>query len=83
MIVWHLGELHFELMKTVAEMERTGPSLKPPPLGICPREIHRANRIGNIIGAIWRYVDADKRVPSDWVNELQQLIDEHNAGKHE
>lgn len=60
-------------MATIAELA--------PPLGIVPLDIHRANRIGNLLGAVWRYVDAGKYVPVSWMDELDQLVSEHNADK--
>lgn len=49
-----------------------------PPLGLKPRNIHDAQRATDIYQAIGRYVAANKRIPAEWYEELQQLTDGFN-----
>lgn len=45
-----------------------------PPLGLEPRKIHDYARIKDIVAAMNRYVEADKLIPSEWVEELLYLV---------
>lgn len=47
-----------------------------PPLGLKPEKIWKAQRAHEIHGAIGRYLQADKRVPSEWYDELKKLTNE-------
>lgn len=42
-----------------------------PPLGLIPRNIHRQKRALEIIAAMDRYVRANKPIPTEWFEELQ------------
>ena len=48
------------------------------PLGIMPRDIwdekNRKQRLADLLQAMWRYVEADKPVPPEWVTELGELL---------
>lgn len=52
-----------------------------PPLGIPPRNIaeHGFNvfRMGEILGAMSRYSEAQKPIPIEWVNELSERIEDY------
>ncbi len=49
-----------------------------PPLGIMPKSIYaervRAERIDQIIQAMYRYAQAQKPAPIEWVTELEELL---------
>lgn len=44
-----------------------------PPLGLQPRYIHDRDRVLEILEAVRRYVLAGKKVPTEWIHELQEL----------
>lgn len=54
----------------------TEQSSSRPPLGLKPEKIWKAQRAHEIHDAIGRYLQADKRVPSEWYDELKKLTDE-------
>jgi hypothetical protein len=45
-----------------------------PPIGLIPRKAHDEIRSLSILEACQRYVSAGKKVPGEWVSELQDLI---------
>ena len=45
-----------------------------PPLGIKPRYIHERERMFEILDAMERYAEAQKRIPAEWIDELKYLI---------
>ena len=51
-----------------------------PPIGLKPRWLHDAHRIQEILDAMRRYSDAEIVIPSEWVDELNGLI--NNLYKH-
>lgn len=58
---------------------------KKPPLGLRPRYIAEEMRIREIEDAVARYKNADKIVPSEWVDELLELRDsvrKHNGKRN-
>lgn len=58
---------------------------KKPPLGLRPRYIAEEMRIREIEDAVARYKNADKVVPSEWVDELLELRDsvrKHNGKRN-
>jgi len=46
-----------------------------PPLGIMPRYIHLELRRKDIIAAIRRYLDAEIKVPAEWVEEVNEITE--------
>lgn len=46
---------------------------KRPPSGITPRFLWDEKRRDDIRGAIIRYLDADKPIPPEWVEEYNEL----------
>ena len=42
-------------------------------LGLMPQQIHKEQRILNIIEAVHRYLDASKGIPPEWYREFQSL----------
>jgi hypothetical protein len=54
-----------------------------PPLGLTPRYVVRQQRIAAILGAIYRYTDANISVPPEWISELHDLIFDHNTKRHD
>lgn len=47
-----------------------------PPLGLRPRYIADAMRAREILEAIDRYLSAGKKAPSEWIEELSDLVSE-------
>lgn len=52
------------------------PELKKPPIGLMPRKIHSINRIVDIKEAIQRYTEANLCIPTEWVEEYNELMEE-------
>jgi len=52
--------------------------LVKPPLGVPSLEIHRALRIKDLSRAVAEDVDHKKAVKQDWLDELYDLVQEHN-----
>lgn len=48
------------------------------PLGLKPRNIHNQQRIQEIVTAIFRYTDASKPIPSEWIEEYNDLVNKEN-----
>ena len=46
-----------------------------PPIGIKPRYIHDCERMIEILDAMERYSEAQKRIPVEWIDELKDLIE--------
>ena len=51
------------------------PSLVKPPLGLRPKRISDKERLHEVNSAIVRYFDADLKIPIQWIEERNQLID--------
>lgn len=44
---------------------------RKPPLGIMPTKLHRQKRMEDILNAMQRYTEADKQLPTEWLEELE------------
>jgi len=44
-----------------------------PPLGLMPRDIHRQQRARDIVAAMGRYVEGNKPIKQEWLDELTEL----------
>lgn len=62
------GKLDTKIVKTHVQV-------KKPPLGLVPRNIANNLRMKEIILAMNRYVADNKKIPSEWINELVDLND--------
>ena len=49
------------------------PPSAPPPLGLKPRSIHDGQRRDGIKEAMLRYMDANKSIPPEWLEEYNEL----------
>ena len=47
---------------------------KAPPIGLKPREIHDDNRLGDILDAMKRYLNAGMPFPDEWDEEYEELV---------
>ncbi|CAI3674294.1 hypothetical protein CNEO4_620037 [Clostridium neonatale] len=56
-------------------LNESGFSVKRPPLGITPRFILDEERREEIIDAMNRYLYKNKRIPSEWLEELNEIQD--------
>lgn len=45
-----------------------------PPLGLKPKSIHDRERAMEIIAAMERYTNANKKIPREWICEIADLI---------
>jgi len=62
--------------KPVSGLRQDGIQSVKPPLGLMPKAIFYRNRALEILGAMERYVRADKKIPLEWLDELEDLIGE-------
>ena len=44
-----------------------------PPLGLMPVKLHRELRMLNILSAMTRYISVSKKIPLEWINELDAI----------
>jgi hypothetical protein len=44
------------------------------PVGLRPKWVWEAKRIGEIAEAIGRYIEAGKDIPLDWIDEYNELV---------
>ena len=59
--------------RTVPENEEK-PKCEKPPLGVMPKYIWDKKRLSDLTSAIQRYIDAEKAIPKEWVDEYNELI---------
>lgn len=45
-----------------------------PPIGLMPKFLWDSERLADIISAINRYLQAEKEIPLEWINEYNDLI---------
>ncbi len=74
-----LEEVRKEVLNLLGQGELDPPKEKPP-IGIIPREIHRAIRLSELVDAIQRYFDTKKEVPRSWLEEYYKLNRETTDG---
>jgi hypothetical protein len=48
--------------------------MTPPPLGLRPRWLVAEQRIAEIKAAMNRYIEANEPIPSEWLEELHELL---------
>tara|TARA_R110002072_G_scaffold297806_1_gene470921 strand:- start:71 stop:253 length:183 start_codon:yes stop_codon:yes gene_type:complete len=46
-----------------------------PPIGLKPKFVNRLERLQEVRGAIVRYYDASMKIPIEWIEEYNELID--------
>ena len=46
-----------------------------PPIGLRPKRISDKERLNEVRGAIVRYYDAELKIPVEWIEEYNELID--------
>lgn len=50
------------------------PKMKKPPLGIMPKSIWITARFDEIKSAIQRYMDDNYTIPTEWIEEYNELV---------
>ena len=63
-------------------MKETGFKIKntnKPPLGLTPKWIIQTERYYEICGAISRYYNAGKKIPIEWIEEYNELVEVVNS----
>jgi uncharacterized FlaG/YvyC family protein len=45
-----------------------------PPIGLKPRFIHNEQRIHEIVEAMNRYIQVNKQIPIEWIDEYNELV---------
>jgi len=48
--------------------------VKRPPLGLKPKWLHDEQRLAAVTGAISRYTETKKEIPSEWLEEYNYLV---------
>jgi hypothetical protein len=46
-----------------------------PPLGLVPKWVRQKERYYEVCGAIARYYDAGKKIPIEWIEEYNELVE--------
>ena len=46
-----------------------------PPIGLRPKRVSDKERLNEVRGAIVRYYDAELKIPIEWIEEYNELID--------
>ena len=46
------------------------------PLGIISKNIWKEQRLGELRGAVERYLEANQRVPIEWIEEYNELLED-------
>lgn len=46
------------------------------PLGIIPKNIWKKQRLGELRGAVERYLEANQRIPIEWIEEYNELLED-------
>jgi hypothetical protein len=44
------------------------------PLGVIPKKIWKEQRLGDLRDAIDRYLEANQRIPIEWIEEYNELL---------
>lgn len=69
----------YYVAESMIELAEEKPSNEErPPLGLKPRNVHNQQRIQEIVAAIGRYTDANKPIPSEWIEEYNDLVNKEN-----
>lgn len=50
------------------------PKCEKPPLGVMPKYIWDKKRLSDLTSAMQRYLDAEKLIPKEWIDEYNELI---------
>ena len=45
------------------------------PLGVIPKKIWKKQRLGELRGAVERYLEANQRIPIEWIEEYNELLE--------
>lgn len=80
MIIAKSPSVYTEAIKNIAKsfQECVG-DIKPmidekPSIGVKPRFIHDEQRAEELSGAIMRYIQANRRIPTEWLEEYNELL---------
>ena len=50
------------------------PECEKPPLGVMPKYIWDKKRLSDLASAMQRYLDAEKLIPKEWIDEYNELM---------
>jgi hypothetical protein len=56
-------------------MKKEHEKVEMPPIGLKPKFVNRLERLQEVRGAIVRYYDASMKIPIEWIEEYNELID--------
>lgn len=73
---WSVAFKELNLNNIIVETETVSP-IKPP-LGILPKKFHDEKRFKDLHDAVLRYFDARIPVPSEWIEEYNELLSKLN-----
>ena len=57
-------------------MSNTIHTIDKPPLGLMPKRFVQKARFVEVCGAISRYYMANKKIPIEWIEEYNELVEE-------
>ncbi len=66
-------EVHSRHMGIDLVINKDKTNTSKPPLGIEPRELHDEARQHELISAIYRYINANKEIPIQWIEEYNNI----------
>ena len=76
--LYKVGKLSLNDAKYLMDLEEINTSdelaAKKPPLGVMPRYLWERKRRYEVGKAISRYVEADKKIPIEWLDEYNELV---------
>lgn len=67
-------EVPYKVESDLTEFHKKVDQIKQPPIGIMPRKLWEEKRIKRLMLAILRYLDQDKLLQDEWVEELNYLL---------
>ena len=56
-------------------MSKQKEKISIPPIGLKPKFVNRIERLHEVRSAIVRYYDAQLKIPIEWIEEYNELID--------
>lgn len=60
-------------------MKKEHEKVEMPPIGLKPKFVNRLERLQEVRGAIVRYYYASMKIPVEWIEEYNELIDSTKA----
>lgn len=65
----------------LSEQKALNVNLEKPPIGLMPKSIHLEKRFYEVCGAITRYYSVGGKIPIEWVEEYNELLEKVDNDK--